>query len=376
MAVPFLKPAPPRLSELISELQEIERSGVFSNYGPTNTGFEQELTRRMFGGEGACLTVNNATTGLMLAIKQAAQRRPGATYALMPSFTFAATAHAALWAGLTPLLCDIDPATWVPSTSAEDALLDEYGERIAAIVPYATFGNGIDLARYDALASKHGVGVVVDAAASLGSLDAAGRGFGTGSRSPVVYSMHVTKTFATAEAGVIHSADVELIAELRTMGNYGFGQPRCATTAGLNAKLSEVGALLALKKLEGFERVVTHRVDIARAYRDELQGWMFQEMQGERHAHQFMPVLLPADRAPSRQRILAELTRSGIGCGSYFSPHLAEQPYFERVCTAGPLAVTQAVAGRIISLPMSDTITRDDVGTVCAALRAAMRAGE
>ena len=117
MRIPFLRPRPPQLSKLVQELQAIEASGVFSNYGPVNKRFETALTERVFGGVGQCLTVVNATIGLMLAIREAVSeptgrgRIKGGGYALMPSFTFAAVAQAAIWAGLTPLLCDIDPET-------------------------------------------------------------------------------------------------------------------------------------------------------------------------------------------------------------------------------------------------------------------------
>ena len=115
MKVPFLRPRPPRLSVLAKDLMAIEESGVFTNYGPVNTRFEAALIERLFNGQGGCVTVNNATIGLMLAMAEAIGGRPsGRRYALMPSFTFAATAQAALWVGLTPLLCDVDPNTWLP----------------------------------------------------------------------------------------------------------------------------------------------------------------------------------------------------------------------------------------------------------------------
>ena len=214
MKIPFLQPNPSRLSQLGAELARIEDSGVFSNYGPVNTRFEHALTGTLFGGVGGCLTVCNATIGLMLAIRHAvdsagraaghpAHRHgpgepPPRRYVIMPAFTFAATAHAAIWCGLTPLLCDIDPDTWLPSPEAEDALLAQYAGQVAAIVPYATFGNCLDMDRYDRISREHGIGIVVDAASSLGSLDEQGRGFGAGSRHSVVYSMHATKTFAVA----------------------------------------------------------------------------------------------------------------------------------------------------------------------------------
>ncbi len=110
MTIPLIRPRPPRLSEAADALRSIEDHGIFSNFGPVNTRFEEDLTERMFGGTGGCVTVCNATIGLMLAIRNATEgQKPRQRYALMPSFTFAATAQAALWCGLTPLLCDIDP---------------------------------------------------------------------------------------------------------------------------------------------------------------------------------------------------------------------------------------------------------------------------
>lgn len=372
--IPFLRPAPPRLSELVDQLRAIEDSGVFTNFGPVNTRLEVAMTERIFGGVGGCLTVGNATLGLMLAIRHAAGEGAPGRYALMPSFTFAATAQAAIWAGLTPLLCDIEPDTWLPSAAAEEALLARYGARIAVVVPYATFGNCLDLDRYARLARQYGVGIVVDAAASLGALDAEGRGFGAGFPHPVVYSMHATKTFATAEAGLIHCGDPATLAALRAMANFGFGAPRTATMPGLNAKLSEIGALLALARLDGFEHVVAHREQLMERYRQNLPGWEFQRLIGRRHAHQFVPVLLPPDAGRSRAEVLAALAREGIGTAHYFSPHLAEQPYFRRRCRVARLEVTERLAARILSLPLADAMATDEVDRVCMALREAVAA--
>ena len=367
--IPFLRPQPALLSRLAHELEAIERSGIYSNYGPVNTRLETALTEQVFGSVGGCVTVNNATTGLMLAIREAATRVEGTRYALMPSFTFAATGHAALWAGLTPLLCDINSDSWNSSPDAEDYLLRRHAGHVACVVPYACFGNGIDLERYERIAHDEGVGVVVDAAASLGSLDETGREFGAGYPHALVYSMHVTKTFATSEAGVIHCGDPDRLACLRAMGNFGFGRPREATLPGLNSKLSEVGALLALAKLEGFGELVSHRSKLAAAYREQLPGFAFQRAVGRRLAYQFMPVLLPEDCPVSRTGVIAALKKEGIGAGHYFSPHLAEQPFFAENCVIGDLPVTNQIAARALSLPMSDTMTRIEVSVICEVLR-------
>src|ERR1700734_3816278 len=376
MKIPLLRPAPPQLSLAVAELQSLEQSGIFSNFGPVNTLFEEELLERFFGGEGACTTVCNAPIGLMLAIKEAigdgfGEQHHG-QFALMPSFTFAAAAHAALWCGLTPLLCDIDAANWAADNAAESELLTRYAGKIAIVMPYATFGYPIDLEPYKRLAAQLGVPVVVDAAASLGTCDEQGRGFGSGFAGSVVYSMHATKSFAVGEAGLIYSADKERIAKLRAMCNFGFGEPRTATIAGLNGKVSEVTALLGRLRLVDYDSVLAHRAVLFNRYRDALPELQFQLRAPGTQAHQFVPALLPSGLGGRRAAIREELANQGILTGTYFSPHLMEQPYFQKVCVAGPIPVCEDVSARMMSLPLFDTMTHHEVDQVAECLHALM----
>jgi dTDP-4-amino-4,6-dideoxygalactose transaminase len=372
--LPLIAPRPPRLSGMGDALRAIEERGVYSNGGPVVRVFEAAARDRLFAGEGDCLAVANATLGLMLAIRHAAGPRAGTgAYALIPGFTFAATAHAAEWAGLTPLLCDVHPGDWAMAAQAEARAFERYGDRIAVVVPYATFGAGIDLDRYRDYAAR-GVGVVVDAAASLGALDAQGRQFGTGEPFPIVYSMHATKVFATAEGGLIHSGDADLIEQLRRMTNFGFAGSRSAEGPGLNAKLPEVLGLLATAKLDALESVAAHRMALDRLYRARLgafadaNGFEFQDLNGSRPALQFQSVLLPRAFAGHRAAILALLDEAGIGAATYFSPHLGEQPWFRAQGVSESLPVTEDIAARIVSLPVTDGMTEADVERVCEAL--------
>ena len=368
--IPLVQPNPPKLSGLLPQLAAIEESGIFSNYGPVNTRLEREFLELMFHQTGACVTVCNATIGLMSALKHVASPKPSSrNFALMPAFTFAAAAHAALWAGLTPLLCDIDEASWTPSAESEERLLQRFGADIAVIFPYATFGNCLDLDRYEAISRRYGIPVVIDAAASLGTLANDRRAFGTGFAHPVVFSMHATKAFAVGEAGLVYCANPDVIDAIRAMGNFGFGQPRSATMPGINSKLPEIMALIALAKLREFDILAAYRSEIAELYRTELPGWTFQHMRGLRHAQQFMPVLLPQPLAARRQNIIAALADRGIGAATYFSPHLAQQPYFQQTCLADDLPNTNNIAARILSLPISDFITPEQVATVCQTLQ-------
>jgi dTDP-4-amino-4,6-dideoxygalactose transaminase len=294
----------------------------------------------------------------------------------MPSFTFAATAQAALWCGLTPLLCDIDPANWAADPAAESELLTRYAGKIAVVIPYATFGYPIDLERYTRFATQLGVPVVVDAAASLGTFDEQGRGFGSGFAGSVVFSMHATKSFAVGEAGLIYSRNVERIARLRAMSNFGFGEPRAATMAGLNGKLAEVCALVGRLRLAEYDGIMAHRAALFSRYRGALPEVQFQLRAPGLQAHQFVPALLPPALAGRKAAIRAELADRGIGTGAYFSPHLMEQPYFQKVCVAGGLQVSDDVSARMMSLPLFDTMTRDEVDQVAACLRPLIATGQ
>jgi dTDP-4-amino-4,6-dideoxygalactose transaminase len=371
LRVPFLRPNPPKLSLQSAALAEIEQSGTFSNYGPVNCRLEERFSRALFGAERSCVTVANATLGLMLAIKQAVGWKPRARYALMPSFTFAAGAQAALWCGLTPLFCDIDGDTWLPSAEAEDELLAQYGDEIAVMVPNATFGNCLDLERYHRISQGRGIPLVIDAAAALGSLDVQGDPFGIGSMHPLVFSMHATKAFATGEGGLVYCADQRVITAIRAMGNFGFGEPRAATMPGLNSKMSEVCALLGLAKLSEYEAIARHRHALFERYRAQLPEFAFQKMTGCRTAHQFVSVLVPESHSGRVAEVIATLHSRGVGADRYFVPHLAEQPFFQETCVSGALPATEKVARRIIALPISDTLTVDEVDYVCDAFREA-----
>lgn len=365
--LPLIAPNPPRLSEQGDALRRIEASGVFSNNGPEVRRFEQEATERLFGGMGACVAISNATTGLMLAIRDAIGTPCVGAMALMPALTFPATAQAAWWAGLTPLICDVDAGDWSACAREEERLLRLYRGSIAALVPYATFGRAIDLDRYGWLAARHGVAVVVDAAASLGTRDAGGLGFGAAAPFPVVFSLHATKPFAVGEGGLVHCSDVATVERIRAMANFGFTAPRIATLPGLNAKLPEVTAVMAQARLATFDDAVAQRETLAAAYRKAIgERYTIQPAPAGTQALGFFPLLLPA--GCDRARVIADLDASGIGAGAYFSPHLGGQPWVRSVAQLAPTPIADEIAARILSLPLSDTMTVADVRRVVATL--------
>ncbi len=133
---------------------------------------------------------------------------------------------------------------------------------------------------------------------------------------------------------------------------------------GLNGKLSELGALQGRLRLAGYDRITAQRATLLNRYRTALPELDFQLRAPGIQAHQFVPALLPSALSGRRAAIREQLTHRGIVTGTYFSPHLLEQPYFQKVCVGGPMPVCDDVSARMISLPLFDTMTFHEVDQV------------
>ena len=264
--------------------------------------------------------------GLMLAMRAQLETRRGVQGWLDAFLHVRGDSASAVWAGLEPLLCDIDLETWFPDTNAEDDLLDRrMGDcRACALCDFRHPAGSGTICRADRDAQT---GLVIDAATrSAASIDLAQvSAQGSNGRSS---SQCTSLRLFSSEAGLVYSSDRALIRSIRVMSNFGFGEPRHATMLGLNAKLSEVGALIASLRLHGFNEVIGHRERLFKLSRARLPQRGFQAETGMRQAHQFVPVLLPERDAGRRDGIVEALRIGGIGT-QIFQPHLAEQAYFK-----------------------------------------------
>jgi dTDP-4-amino-4,6-dideoxygalactose transaminase len=135
-----------------------------------------------------------------------------------------------------------------------------------------------------------------------------------------------------------------------------------------------VGALLGQLRLVDYDRIMTHRAALHDRYRNALPELQFQLKAPGMQAHQFVTALLPSGLGGRRAAIRAELADQGIGTGTYFSPHLMEQPYFQKVCVAGPIPVCDDVSARMMSLPLFDTMTHHEVDQVTERLHTVIKA--
>lgn len=361
--IPFLKPNIVKKELFLKYLEQIEESRIYSNYGPLNTLFENRIISEFFNGVGSALTVANATVGLMTAISLL--KRKGAKYAVMPSFTFAATPLAAMWCGLEPYFIDIKEDNWSADESRINDTIKKLGDKVAIVIPYATFGNNINLSYYTKL-HESGVPVVVDAAASFGS-SVDGVHFGAGFPGCVIYSFHATKSFGIGEGGLVYSGNDSLTSRIRIAGNFGFTETRESIVQGLNSKMCEMLAAVGLATLDVYLQKIGIRENLYNYYVDIIHkndmlnnGWRVQKLEG-RVVHQFMPILCPEGK--SNNEYVNKLGRKNIQARTYFNPTCHKHTVFKNFCHDA-LEVTERVAERVISLPLWEEMHNEEISEV------------
>ncbi len=349
----FQRPHPPVLSHAASYYAASEEASWFSNQGPAVRLLEARLSDRL-----GChaVTAASGTSALIVALRAAMEGHSGGQYALMPAFTFAAVPCAALAVGLQPVFLDIDPVGWHISPETMRDALSLNGD-VGAVVACTPFGisPGPDVrASWTRICSDGGVPLVVDSAAGLGAQDGAGCPLG-GHGDFEIFSMHATKTFAVGEGGLVCVPTPAHAEAVRRIANFGFDvERRVSVTPGINAKMSELQAAMALAMLDLLDDVVTHRQALVGVASDRLKeaGWVLPP-----HVACSAPSFIPA-AAPTpaeRDACRARCHDHRIETRVYYES-LASFPAFATAPRHTPLQVTDALTARILCLPLSNTM--------------------
>ncbi len=299
-------------------------------------------------------TVANATLGLELAL--AALDLPPRSGVLIPAFTFPATATAVARAGLTPVLADIDPDSWLLTPEIARAAL--HNAPVRAVLPVAALGCPQPATAWDVFTAETGIPVVIDAA---GALDHQPIGHTT----TAVFSLHATKNLGTGEGGIVAGADPGFIGRIRTTSNFGFeaGEIR---HIGTNAKLSEYHAAVGLAMLDRWQRRRELKQRMFQAYRARLDG-LRRPLFCQAGSEQIIPPVL-AVRLPEQGDVagLADRMREhGIQTRRWYHPPLYQHPAFAELPRAGDLPITRRIAGQLMGLPFHLEITPQDMDYIC-----------
>jgi dTDP-4-amino-4,6-dideoxygalactose transaminase len=286
---------------------------------------------------------------------------------IVPSFTFIATAHCLQWQEITPVFCDINPATYTIDPASLERLITP---RTTGIIGVHLWGQSCDVEALESIARKHNLRLLYDASHAFGCSH---RGKLIGGLGDVeAFSFHGTKFVNTFEGGAVTTNDDALARKMRLMKNFGFAGLDKVIYLGTNGKMNEVSAAMGLTSLESLEEFVTINRRNYFAYRKHLTGISGVKLRAynEKEKNNFQYIIIEIDDRKShitRDQIMNILHKENIRVRRYFYPgcHRME-PYRSYYPNSGLLLPeTEKVTDRVISLPTGTAINNDQIEKIC-----------
>lgn len=369
--IAFIKPHFPSADEISEDYSKIVSSNWFTNFGP----YENKLCREVeaFVGRGTfATTVANATLGIELAVMTLLKKDQKRNKVIVPSFTFIAGPAVLIEHGFTPVLIDINEEIQPKIKDAEEYIINNK-EDVAGILLCNIFGVGNpEIDKWEALASKHGLPLIIDTAAGFGSQYTRGRDDEyVGSRGDCeIFSMHATKPFSVGEGGLVLSKDKELINTIRQLQNFGFDENRKVVGIGTNAKLQELNCAIGLRQIAKFRDRLENRQESLLYYKTKLEplGYTFQP-NDELSTVAFVSAVAPTKE--SALRCVEALKKDNIDVKRYYSPLHDIEAIKRSSHIPYKLKVTNDIAARILSLPLHDSMSTDTIDRIVNVIRGA-----
>lgn len=361
--IPFLDLRPAYLElkpEIDAAVARVLDSGWYI-LGPEVEAFEEEFAG--FCGAAHCVGLANGLDALVLALRALAIG-PG-DEVIVPSNTYIATWLAVTAVGATPVPVEPDPATHnIDPTLIEAAI----SPRTKVLLPVHLYGQPADMEVILAIARKHGLAVVEDAAQAHGAA-INGRRIG-GHGDIVCWSFYPGKNLgALGDAGAVTTNRTDLADRVRVLRNYGSRVKYVNEVEGANSRLDPVQAAVLRVKLQHLDEWTARRRTIAARYSEGLagSGLVLQHVPDWAEPVWHLYVVRSADRDGLQEH----LSGAGIGTMIHYPipPHL-QDAYARLGLARGSLPLAEQLANEVISLPMGPQLTLPQVAEVCAAIGA------
>jgi dTDP-4-amino-4,6-dideoxygalactose transaminase len=316
--IPITRPLLPPLDEYVDLLKEVWESRMLSNFGEFAQQFENEA--RTYLDVPFALALVSCDVGLILTLR--ALELPQGSPCFVSDFTFNSTVNAGVWAGLSPVLVDVDRGTYNMSPSA---LADEMQRFPApgAVVATHVFGNPCEIEELQRLATLHGSFLVFDAAHGYGSQHGGTKVGGFGDAE--LFSFSGTKVVTSAEGGLVTTRHEWLAERLRYMRAYGFQGDYRSRYIGLNGKMSELNAALGVLSLRMIDELLARRTRIVGTYRSELADLVTWQRVAPSDVSTYKDLSLGL--GGSRAVVESALASAGVQTKRYFVPLHTMDPY-------------------------------------------------
>ncbi|MBF0300526.1 MAG: DegT/DnrJ/EryC1/StrS family aminotransferase [Oligoflexia bacterium] len=374
----FISFSPPDIGEKeIAEVIHSLKSGWITT-GPKVSLFEKNICE--YCDIPYAVATFSCTSALFLTLK--ALGVGSGDEVIVPTFTFASTAHVVVHCGATPVFVDSDPDTFQMDTSKIEDLISP---RTRGIIPVHYGGNVVEMDEIFSLAKKHGIFVVEDAAHAIGS-EYNGRKIGSLQSDATCFSFYATKNLSTAEGGMVVSGNKTLIDLVKKLTMYGISDSReiwqsrytpkgnwfsDVEMIGYKANMTDLNAALGIHQLQKLDQFNSTRAKYSLIYKNKLIGTGIGFMDVKSHvrsAWHLFPILLPAN--VDRDKCISELKEKKIGTSVLFRPlhlHSAYQKLLK--CRQGDFPASERIFERLVNVPISPSIPEDDINYIADSIK-------
>ena len=348
----------PSFEEYCEEIRKLWDSHWLTNMGVEHKELQHNLEEFL-----GCPHVVLYTNGhLALEYVISAMNFPKGAEVITTPFTFASTTHAIVRNGLVPAFCDVREDDYTIDADKIEALITE---KTVAIVPVHVYGNMCDVERIQAIADKHGLKVIYDAAHAFGVTykGISSANFGD----TAMFSFHATKVFNTIEGGF---KDDTLVQTLNDMKNFGIRGPESVVFVGGNAKMNEFQAAMGICNLRHLDGEIAKRKLAVERYRGHLEGVpgikLCKPQKDVTSNYAYFPVVFDGYKA-NRNEIFDALGAQGITARKYFYPLTNGFDCYKDLPTAGEekTPIAKHFADRVLTLPLYADLAMEDIDRIC-----------
>jgi dTDP-4-amino-4,6-dideoxygalactose transaminase len=361
--IPVFRPKLPTVEKLIPYLREIDKNRWYSNRGALVQAMERRVTAKLNKGCGVVVTASGwaaLKAAIIAAAGPATSQRP---LALMPSYTFAATAAAAESCGYKPYFLDIDEESWMisPQTLIEHEALSRAG----VVIPVAAYGRGVAQDGWRSFREATAVPVVIDAAAALEAIANDPRAL-VGAV-PAVVSFQATKTLSTGEGGAVIWNDADGLMAVAGAINFGFLGTRESKSPSFNGKMSEFHAAVGNASLDAWDETFVAWRTTCAAYSGfaETAGFADQLILPPTIASCY--ALFRAYSEAEADNVTKALAENGVEHRFWYGDGLHTHRHFA-AASRDPLPWTAHVARRLIGLPTAIDLSHEAMKRIVAAI--------
>ncbi len=354
-------PLLPALQEFNQCLQQIWDSKWITNNGSFHQQLEEALAEYL--GVEYISVFTNGTLPLITAL-QALGLTKGEV--ITTPYSFVATSHSIWWNQLTPVFVDIEEDTCgMDPAKIETAITPN----TVAIMPVHCYGKPCKMEQIDAIAKKHGLKVIYDAAHAFGVKVNGESILNAGDISTL--SFHATKVYNTIEGGALVCHSAEMKHQIDNLKNFGFRGEVTVEAPGINGKMDEVRAAYGLLNLKQVDTAIEARQKVANAYIEALKDVkgirFFDDKQGVRHNYSYFPIFVDAEQyGMTRDELYEKMKAANVYGRRYFYPLITAFEPYKDYPSAAPdnLPVATRIADQVICLPMHHALSEEDIQRV------------